>query len=453
MSINKLLNISSNSLSVYQKALTVTSHNIANVNNPNFSRQRALIIPESSDKLNGLIIGSGVTIEDITRVKNTLLEKQIINYNKQYGYTDQYQETLGAIEGLYSEPRELGISTLVNNFYDSWTKLATEPSSQPLRDDVISAASSLSTKLSNIYEGTRRIQQDIKEDAVQTVAAINNHLENIHNLNEQIYNQVALGSSPNDLLDERDKAIMELSELVNVNVTYGENQVASLSIGNSFGADRKFHNEYEVVENAGTISIRAKNDTSNTVTVHEGTLAALVDLHNTEIPSQLSALDDFGNAIVNEVNAVHSTGYTSHDTPLTGVNFFESYGQGVLKINDNILNDHKYIAVSRTGSSGDNDFSLEIEKLKSKEVLNGQTFSEYYSEMVSDIANKKKLNEEKATSFDLVLQQMNIQKAEYSGVSIDEEMVDVIKFQRSFGASAKLISIADELLQTLINLV
>lgn len=453
MSINKLLNISSNSLSVYQKALTVTSHNIANVNNENYSRQRALIIPEATDNLNGLIIGSGVTIEDISRVKNSLLEKQIINYNKQFGYTDQQEETLGAIEGLYSEPKDQGISTLLNKFFDSWDKLANDPSSQPYRDEVVNSANQLSTKMENIYEGTRRIQQDVRQDAVQTVEQVNLHLQNIHSLNEQIYNQVALGSSPNDLLDERDKAILELSKLVNVNVTYGENQVASISIGNSFGADRKFHNEYEVVEDNGKIIMRAKNDTSNQITVHEGKLAALIDLHNTEIPNQLQALDDFGNALVNQINSVHSTGYSSHDTPLTGENFFESYGQGVLKINENILNDTKYIAVSKDGTKGNNELARAMAELKTYKDASGNTFEENYSKMISDIANKKKHNEQKSKSFELVIQQMNVQKAEYSGVSIDEEMVDVLKFQRSFDASAKLISIADELLKTLINLV
>ncbi|MFA8341703.1 MAG: flagellar hook-associated protein FlgK [Rhodothermaceae bacterium] len=453
MSINKLLNISSNSLSVYQKALTVTSHNIANVNNENYSRQRALIIPEATDNLNGLIIGSGVTIEDISRVKNSLLEKQIINYNKQFGYTDQQEETLGAIEGLYSEPKDQGISTLLNKFFDSWDKLANDPSSQPYRDEVVNSANQLSTKMENIYEGTRRIQQDARQDAVQTVEQVNLHLQNIHSLNEQIYNQVALGSSPNDLLDERDKAILELSKLVNVNVTYGENQVASISIGNSFGADRKFHNEYEVVEDNGKIIMRAKNDTSNQITVHEGKLAALIDLHNTEIPNQLQALDDFGNALVNQINSVHSTGYYSHDTPLTGENFSEIDGQGVLKINENILNDTKYIAVSKDGTKGNNELARAMAELKTYKDASGNTFEENYSKMISDIANKKKHNEQKSKSFELVIQQMNVQKAEYSGVSIDEEMVDVLKFQRSFDASAKLISIADELLQTLINLV
>jgi len=453
MAINKLLNISANSLSVYQKALTVASHNIANVNNKNYSRQKALIIPDASDKLNGLIIGSGVTIEDITRIKNDLLEKQIISYNKQYGYTDQKNQTLGAIEGLYSEPKNLGISTLLNKFFDSWDKLAKDPTSSPYRDDVINSAKQLSTKMENIYAGTRRIQQDLKQDAIQTTEQINLHLKNIHNLNEQIYNQVALGSSPNDLLDERDKAILELSELVNVNVTYGENKVANISIGNSFAADRKFHNEYEVVEEGGKIIMRTKGDASNQISVHEGKIAALIDSHNTEIPNQLQALDDLGNAIVNKVNEIHKKGYTLHDPPLTGENFFESYGQGVLKINDNILNDNKYIAVSGDKAKGNNKFALEMAKLKTFKDSDGNTFEEKYSKIISDIANKKKQNEQKAKSFKLVIDQMNVQKAKYSAVSVDEEMVDVIKFQRSFGASAKLISIADDLLKTLINLV
>ena len=453
MAINKLLNISSSSLSVYQKALTVTSHNIANVNNKNYSRQRALIQPEISDKINGLVIGSGVTIEDISRVKNTLLEKQIISYKKQFGYSNQYKESLSAIEGLYSEPKDLGISTLMNKFFDSWNKLSTDPSSLPKRDEVINSANQLSTKMANVYDGTVRIQKDIYQDAVETVSKVNGLLSNIRNLNEQIYNQVALGATPNDLLDERDKAILDLSEIVNVNVTYGENKVASVSLGSAFGADRGYNNEFKVVEENNKLVIRSTSEGNAKLTLNEGKLAALVDMHNKEIPAQLAKIDTFGKTIMDEINALHSTGYSIHKPPQTGENFFESYGQGVLKINNKILSDSKYIAVSANQTVGNNDIALKISKLKDKGVINGNTFEENYTQMVSDIANKNKLSEQKAKSFELVVRQMNVQKAEYSGVSIDEEMVDILKFQRSFDASARLIKMADELLKTIIQLV
>lgn len=452
MGVNKLLNISSRSLQVYQNALTVTSHNIANVNNDKYSRQRVLFNTENADKLQNYTIGSGIKLDQINRVKNNLLDLQIMAYNKQKSYTEQRSETLTSIESLYSEPGPLGMSSLINGFFDSWDKLAVDPTSIPLRQEVVNSANKFTTKLESVYDGYNRIKSDISTDLNETTSSLNNYLEQIFNLNQQVYNETAVGRQPNDLLDERDYLVGELSKLVNININYDEYNVANISIGNSFAVDRKYFNSYQIVEKDNKLILQTKDGIVD-VPLYGGKMKALQDMYNTVIPDHQSQLDEIANSLMTEVNAQHSAGYTLHSTPLTNINFFSSYGNGVLRINENILNDPKYVAAASDSTPGNNQIAINISKIKGNKLIDGLTLSDGYSKLVSDIANDKLLNDQKTDSYQMVVDQMNIQKSEYSGVSVDEEMINILKFQRSFDASAKLIQVADELLQTIIGLV
>lgn len=456
MSVTKLLNISSRSLQVYQNALTVTSHNIANVNNEKYSRQRVSLTADAPDRIGNITIGSGVSLKDVSRVKNNLLDKQIIAYNKQNSYTSERSQILSTIESLYSEPGPAGMNNLLNDFFDSWDKLAVDPSSIPLRQNVINASNKFNTKLESIYDGYNRIRSDIKSDAKETVNNINNSLEQIYNLNQQIFNATAVGRKASDLLDERDSVINELSKLVNINVSYDEYEVANISIGNSFAVDRKYFNSYKIDERNIDGENRIFMQTADglvDVPVYGGKMQASIEMFNNVLPTHQSQLDAMANSLMTEVNNLHNAGYTSHNPPLTNVDFFSSYGQGVLRINNQILEDPKFIVASAEAFAGENSVALNISKLKNQKDSGGLTIGDNYSKLISDIANDKLLHSQKSESFQMVINQMNIQKTEYSGVSVDEEMVNMLKYQRSFDASARLIKVADDLLQTIINLV
>ncbi|MEJ2616712.1 MAG: flagellar basal body rod C-terminal domain-containing protein, partial [Ignavibacteriaceae bacterium] len=171
------------------------------------------------------------------------------------------------------------------------------------------------------------------------------------------------------------------------------------------------------------------------------------------IPQYQDNLNNVMNTLVESVNNVHSKGYTNTGSPETGINFFDSYQNGVLKINDRILSNNNYIAASSDGTSGNGDIAVSIAGLSSQALINGSTISDSYSNLVSSIGNDKNTSDQQANSGQLILQQLQDQKNSYSGVSIDEEMTNVITFQRSYDASAKLITVADQMLQTVLNLV
>jgi flagellar hook-associated protein 1 FlgK len=184
-----------------------------------------------------------------------------------------------------------------------------------------------------------------------------------------------------------------------------------------------------------------------------GEMYALKDVYSNKITDYQDQLNHIVNAIRDEVNQIHSNGYSIDEPPLTGINFFDVSQEGRLIVNSTILNDPYKISVSSDGNSGNGDLALSIYEVSNKKIINNLSISEAYSTLISGIGNHKQSADNMAATDKLVLEQLELQKASYSGVSIDEEMANVIKFQRSYDASAKLISVADEMLETIINMV
>lgn len=456
MSLSKLFDISRRSLATYQRALMVTSHNISNANNPNYSRQIVTLGTEAPDFRANLVFGSGVKIENIVRVKNQLTENQIVSYNQDYSYYERQSGVLGQIETLFSEPSDLGLSNLIDGFFNSWDELAVNPTSVPLRTNVVQAAQKMSSKFQNLYEGLSTIKKDLKSEADSIIKSVNNLTQEIQVLNKQIYENTVVGNSANDLLDQRDAAIRELSGLVNVTVSYDKDNVANISIGGVFAVDRVQKVDFQLKEENGKLFMLTEDGNAKAA-VNSGELFAVTDSYSNKIPKYQKNLDEIANAIFTKVNEIHSTGYSLNDPgapdPAPGRNFFDNYGFGVFKINEEILDDPNNLAISADGTDGNNEIAIKLAELRNSKVLGDNTISESYSNFVSGIGHEKQLNDKNTESNALVLNQLEQQKASYSGVSIDEEMSNVIMYQRSYDAAAKLIRVADEMLETLITMV
>ena len=291
MGVNKLFDISRSSLAAYQKALAVTSNNIANANNPNYARQRVVLSTEIPDVRTRVAFGSGVKLEDIVRVKSNITETQIRTYNQSYSFANKQSSILGQVESLLSEPSELGLSNLMSNFFNSWDELSVNPTSVPLRNNVVQTAQQMSTKLENLYSGMNRIKSDLKGESKDLVQKLNGLTEQIRVLNRQVYEGNATGgSSVNDLLDKRDQLVNELSQIANINVSYDEYNVANISIGGVFAVDRIQSTQFTLTEDSGKLKITTE-DGAASLTLNGGELFAIAKVYNKQIPDYQKDLD------------------------------------------------------------------------------------------------------------------------------------------------------------------
>lgn len=452
MSISRVFDIARRSMAVYQRSIDVTAHNVANSSNPDYSRQRILFGTENSQVLSGFVWGSGVKIDMLQRVRDQMTDSQIrINNNKLFQHT-QHSAIMGQLEKLFSEPSQLGLSNLTTEFFNAWNELSVNPTSIPLRGDVIRAAEKIAAKVKYINDGMDTLRSEILNESRGKVTQLNGMLKELQSINKQIFESTSVGLSPNDLLDRRDKIIDDLSKLANITVTYDSANMANVSIGGVFAADKSFAAEFKISEVNGRLTLSTISG-DNTATINGGELYGLFDNFSTNIPNYRDRLNSIITSMMNAINGEHSTGYSITDPPLTGINFFEGFQNGILTINPDIIADPRYIAVSSDGTNGNGSIAMKIFELSTKKLNNGMTILDSYSGLISELGSSKQNADSLAEANSLILMQLEQQKASYSGVSIDEEMTNLIRFQRSYEASAKLIRVADDMLETLLGLV
>jgi flagellar hook-associated protein 1 FlgK len=400
----------------------------------------------------GFIWGSGVKIDDVNRVRDQLNDSQIRLNNQKLAYNQNRSIMLGQLESVFTEPSDLGLASIANEFFNSWSELSVTPNSMALRDNVIQKAEKLSARVNNIHEEIDTMQSGIISDFKSKVASLNSYLRQVDDLNKQIAKTSTVGQNSNDLMDKRDEVIDELSKLANINVTYNDDNAAMISVGGVFAVDNVNYMQFKIHQKDGKLQV-VTEDGNNTMNLTGGELFALSDTYSNTIPDYLNQLNEIVNAIFDKVNNEHQKGFTIDDPPQTGQQFFESYINGELKINEDILNDPKKIAVSSDGTNGNGDIAIAISELQGAQILNGATISEAYSFLVSNIGSDKLNAQETAEGSELVSAQLEQQRSSVSGVSVDEEMTKIIIYQRSYDASAKLIQVADEMLQTILEIV
>ena len=452
MALTRIFDISRRSLATYQNALNVSANNIANAANSEYSRQRVQISSETPERSANFLWGTGVKIDSIERVRDNLIDKQIINNQTTYYGNKRESVVLSQVEQIFSEPSDLGISSLMDQFFNSWNELAVSPNSIPLRNSVVNAAENLAAKVSGINEDLDTIQYDLFNEFQDSVNSLNYYLKEINQLNQQI-NQFGNGtSSSSDLLDKRDTMISELSKLANISVSYDNNNNAAISIGGVFAVDASIYNEFEVQNVNNELRLSPKGSGSS-VNLKGGELYAITQSYSKKIPEYQNYIDTLFTQLVQSVNGIHSSGYSMESTPATGIDFFKEYKDGKLVINGEILADPKKIAVSADGNLGNSELAITLAELSSEKVINNSTFGEFYSSLISKVGNDKLSADRMSDAGQMVVEQLENQRASVSGVSVDEEMTEIIKFQRAYDASAKLIKIADEMLDTVMNLV
>jgi len=437
----------------YQKALSVTSNNVANANNADYSRQRTNFSSVAPDSRTRLSIGAGVEISDIQRIRNGILDKQIREYSENHSSAQKQSDILSSIENLFSEPTDQGLSNMINQFFNSWNNLSVDPTSLALRNSVVNSTQQLTGKLQNIYEGMNSERDDLLKDAENLVGQINNYTKDLKEVNRQIYAASVVNNDVNDLLDKRDTVLKNLSKIVNTQVNIDENGVANVSIGGVFAVDRLHQTNFKLSTDLGGKFSLLTEDGNARVSIRKGELYADYHTVNSLIPDYKDKLDTLALALKDNVNAAHREGYSLADPTTNGEDFFSSYSDGVLKVNSDILKDSRRIAVSSDGTGGNSDIALSIAKLQDAKIMDGNSVQEGYQNLVTDVAGEKQFQDQSSNTFGLVLNNLEQQQSSVAGVSVDEEMTDILKFQRSYDASAKLITVADQMLQTILQMV
>lgn len=455
------LNTALSGLRTAQSALDVAAHNTANASTPGYSRQRALLRtsePFTYPAFNrtGLPgqIGTGVTIAAIQRVRDGFLDGQINEQTALQGYWTTRQDELAKIETVFPEPAGSGLGTVLGRFWSAWEDVAADPTSSAARDALVGAAETLASRFARDSGQIRTLIDGTDHSVELRVAEINDLATRIAGLNDQIQRVVVTGDHANDLEDQRDALVEQLNAILPVR---SERQADGTIIVLAEGIDlvnHGFARRMDAVDDANGHAVPTWS-TGAAVTLGEGALGALVELRDTDYAGIAARLDELAKGVADAVNAAHVTGVDA--TGATGLALF-SYVAGneaaTLTVNATIAADSRRIAASAApGQPGDGSVAGQIADLRASLLFasGGQTAGDFYASLIGEIGSDSRQAAEMATNQGLVVSHLQRRRESISGVSLDEEAADMIRFQHAYSAAARVITTVDAMLDQLIN--
>lgn len=303
--------IGTSALQAFQTVMQTIGHNIANANTSGYNRQEVKLISSKPDITPYGIRGTGVEVGTIRRVKEEYIDLQIQKENRELGKWQVREDNLEQLELYFNEPSESGLSYLMSEFWNSWQNLANDPESYTSRAVLIQQSLTLTNTINNIDSKIDQLRLDIDNIIRTRVDEINNFATQIASLNSEISSYETGGKIANDLRDQRDYLVNQLSKIINV-ITH-ELSNGSLAISIS-GKSLVWHTDttHIIVEPNTSSSLNLVDvkweDTREIISPSNGELNGLLYSRDTIIPSYKAKLDLLANRMIEEVNRVHTSG-------------------------------------------------------------------------------------------------------------------------------------------------
>jgi flagellar hook-associated protein 1 FlgK len=443
--------------------MDVAGHNIANANVVGYSRQRALLAPTDPYAAPTFVrsgvpgqVGTGVAVTAIRRLQSAFLENQARFVAAESGSWDRRFEALSRLEALTNEPGDAGLHALLDRFWGSWQELSANPASTSLRQGTAQAASSLADGFNRIDRQIRELQANADDSIRADIHRINALADQINGLNQAIRLAVGSGDSPNDLLDQRDIILRELASLANTAVRDNGDGSASVSLGGYDLVQQFGVNYLSALTQAGTgYAEIVWADTGASAAIRSGTLAGSIEMRDSIYGAFLADLDRLANAVADRTNELHRTGYDLRQPPQAGADFFDTAAAGArgLRLSPAVAADLSLIAASGDGETGNGQIAVQIARIRHERLgaLDQASADDYYRSLVAKLAVRGQEAERAIHTQHALSRQIENQRSQESGVSLDEEMVELMKHQHVYNAAARLLTAMDEMVLTLIE--
>jgi flagellar hook-associated protein 1 FlgK len=480
-----LFSIGSSSLRTSKRSLETTSHNIANANTEGFSRQKVHHETNLPVESGSNVLGNGVNVKQVKRVHDNLIEKNLIRSTANHTYNEERTFQLERVEEVFNEINTEGLNKVMNKFFNSFRELSNQPENEVVRSIVRDNANVVAADFKRIQDQIGHAREAIDTKIVKTVEDINLYGENITKLNKEIIRLENAGGHANDLRDQRDQLVRNISEYFTTH-TYedkkGQYVVNVQGVGTLVTGG--ITNKLKTLKSSGPdgangigkieVTIEGRPGKPISHKFLKGSMQAMFDTRDIEIEGLNSKMDDIAHGLVHATNAIHRRGYANKEIPTdengnvlfksgeqyTGINFFKepidvTNAASKIELSDEVKTDLNNISTGlEANSPGDNRVAIAISKLQHEKVFGDKdtTFEEHYHEAIGEIGTrsaKAQLDLEQTSG---VLAQAKSIKERLSGVSLDEETANMVKFQHAYDASARMIKTADEMFDSVLNM-
>lgn len=491
-----------------QSALYTTGHNIANASTPGYTRQRVNFTQTNpypspgvnTPKMPGQI-GTGVEAGTIQRVRESFLDAQFRGEQTKTSYWETRANALEKMEEIMNEPTETGLANTMNQFWQSLQDLAANPEDQGARSVVKQRGKAVANTFNYLSSSLKAIKDDFGSQISVDIKAINSISDQISKVNKQISEIEPVGYLPNDLYDERDRLIDELSKYVEIKVhpprSSGGNSVAvaegilDISIVSESGTETNLiegstFKKISVDPAIDSDGDGVKDEPTGPVTgllldgqpisvIRSGELKGLIEAYgyvdsNGEVKGiyskMLDDLDKMAYSFATQFNNVHSQGYTLKTSTGSkpGEEFFEPFNNGyknaaaTISVSSQIDNLSNIAASDAPGESGNGHNATNLANVKSTDFSTLSNFPitagnihSFYESLIGSMGVDSQEAIRMSNNSAVLKDSVENRRQSVSAVSLDEEMTNMIKFQHAYNGSARMITVLDEMLDKIIN--
>jgi len=467
------LSLGTRALAAQRQGVEVAGHNLANVNNSAYARQRVSI--QSTASSDGFTdpVGSGAEVVAIRQIRDQILDGQVIAEGGVSGSLEAQQRALKTAQSLLGQSIDRGnkgaggtsaadgvgggqqLAAGLTNFFNSFASLAAQPASMPEREITLRRAAALAAQFPALDNRLSTLGTQLDESLDTDLKSANALLSDIARLNGQISRTEAVsGGSANDLRDQRQAKLESLSEVIGFDsIEASDGSVGIVVGGVSLVTSDVREKTLETFTNVtGDRMIRASG-TTDALVITSGRVHGTLDARDGGLKNLRSGINDLAKSLIDEVNALHTAGFALDGS--TGRAFFLGSSAADIRVNQALLDDPSSLQVSGSATArGDNRVAKALSQLGNQPIaaLDGQTLGNAYNRIVGRLGEDLSSVNQQLADQKVVAELLKGQRDSVSGVSIDEEMADLTRFQRGYQASAKLINTIDEMMDTTLSL-
>lgn len=463
-SLTGTLSLAAQALEADQGALQVTSNNIANANTPGYSREVPVFESAPTITEGGITLGQGVTLSQVQGIRDNVVELGVQQGLAQQGQVNSYLSSMNQVQSLFNEAQGAGLQTPLSNFFEAFQNLSTNPTDSSLRQAVISAGQTLASAFNQASSGLSQVQSGLNQAIPQAVGQINQLTGQIAQLNGAVQSAQNSGADPSQLIDQRNNLIEQLSGLVGVNNITANDGTVTLTTSNGalLVAGQQSYNLTTGTGASGNVDVFSQG-TDITENITGGSLGGSIQARDGSngVTAAEQNLDQLAYSVGTAVNTQQEEGYDLSGTLATNEPFF---GFGSLAAGSSagaaaaisVVATSSQIAASSAAppATGDNGNALALANIENQALpgLSGQSATDYYSTYVANIGTEVQQATNEQTAQNLVVQQLQNQKASISGVSLDEESANLIQYQTAYSAAARVVNVISEIAQTALTL-
>lgn len=451
------LSLALSSLFAQRRGMDVVGQNIANANTDGYTRQRVSLAAMSGPTVPAIwststASGGGVAVVDVARLRDSFLEVRAQDVRAQLEQVQSSRLTLSRIESVFAEPGDDGFQALLGDMWAGFDDVANRPGDLAARDQLLQRAHTVTDWLAQASATLGSQWSEARDQLAATAHEVNQIASSVAELNQAILRGSQAQVPVNDLRDRRDALVLRVAELVGATTSTDPDGVTDVYVG---GTALVRGATWAPVEVAGPESLAGLGSgravhlrwsgSDTPVAGAGGRSAALLDALGSTIPRYSSALDAVAGSLADSLNAMHATGYDLDGAP--GGQFL--IGTTAATIRVAVTSARQVAASAMPGGARDGSVADAMAGLATSTSPSSPTVR--YRQLVVDLGVQAQSAARRVATQSSVSQQLDDAREAQAGVSMDEEMTQLLAFQRAYEAAARLMTAVDEALDTIIN--